>query len=218
MRLSKRNLSVLARVLFAVVGVVILASCSRSKAPVAPDFDVIICKGRIVDGTGAPWFRGDIGIQDDRIKAIGDLSAASARTRIDASGLVVAPGFIDMLGQSEFTLLVDNRAASKITQGVTTEVTGEGTSIAPVNDRMIEEASPMYQHFGVIADWRTLEGYFKRLDGRAHPAINLATFVGAGGVRHYVIGEDDRPATPQELEEMKKLVAEAMEQGALGLI
>jgi N-acyl-D-amino-acid deacylase len=217
MRLSRRNLPVLARVLSAVLGVAVLASGSHLKAPAAPDFDIIICKGHIVDGTGAPWFRGDLGIQGDRIRAIGDLSPASARTRIDAAGLVIAPGFIDMLGQSEFNLLVDNRAASKITQGVTTEVTGEGTSIAPLNDRMIEEASPMYQHFGVIADWRTLADYFKRLDERTHPAINLATFVGAGGVRHYVIGEDDRQATPQELEQMKTLVAEAMEQGALGL-
>ncbi len=217
MRLSKRNLLVLARVLFVGLGAAVLASCSPPKAPAGPDFDVVISNGHVVDGTGAPWFRGDVGIQGDQIKAIGDLSAASARTRIDASSLVIAPGFIDMLGQSEFSLLVDNRAASKITQGVTTEVTGEGTSIAPVNDRMIEEASPMYKHFGVTADWRTLGEYFKRLDERTHPAINLATFVGAGGVRHYVVGEDDRQATPQELERMKKLVAEAMEQGALGL-
>jgi dihydroorotase/N-acyl-D-amino-acid deacylase len=214
MRLSTKNPFVLASVLFAALGI---ASCSHLKAPAGPDFDVVISNGRIVDGAGAPWFRGDVGIQGDRIKAIGDLSSASARTCIDAVGLVVAPGFIDMLGQSEFSLLVDNRAASKITQGVTTEVTGEGTSIAPVNYRMIEEASPMYKHFGVTADWRTLAEYFKRLDERTHPAINLATFVGAGGIRHYVVGEDDRQATPQELERMKKLVAEAMEQGALGL-
>jgi N-acyl-D-amino-acid deacylase len=217
MRLSKRNLLVLARVLFVALGAAVLAACSPPKAPAGPDFDVVISNGHIVDGTGAPWFRGDVGIQGDRIKAIGDQSAASARTRIDASSLVIAPGFIDMLGQSEFSLLVDNRAASKITQGVTTEVTGEGTSIAPLNDRMVEEASPMYEHFGVTADWRTLAEYFKRLDERTHPAINLATFVGAGGVRRYVVGEDDRQATPQELEQMKQLVAEAMEQGALGL-
>ena len=217
MRVSKDNLLVFIGVLFVALGAAVLASCSPPKAPAEPDFDVIISNGHVVDGTGAPWFRGDVGIQGDRIKAVGDLSSASARTRIDAAGLVIAPGFIDMLGQSEFSLLVDNRAASKITQGVTTEVTGEGTSIAPVNDRMIEEASPIYKHFGVTVDWRTLAEYFKRLDERIHPAINLATFVGAGGVRHYVVGEDDRRATPQELEQMKKLVAEAMEQGALGL-
>src|SRR3954467_15355088 len=107
-----------------------------------PRFDVIIANGRIVDGTGAPWFRGDIGITGDRIAAIGALGDASAATRIDASNLVVAPGFIDLLGQSEFNVLVDGRAASKILQGVTTEVTGEGSSIAPVNDRLIADASP----------------------------------------------------------------------------
>jgi N-acyl-D-amino-acid deacylase len=182
-----------------------------------PVYDWIFAGGRVVDGTGAPWYRGDVGIIGDRIAFIGNLAGAAAKRRIDATNLVVAPGFIDMLGQSEFCVLVDNRAASKITQGVTTEVTGEGTSIAPINDRMIEEASPLYKHYGVVADWRTLAEYFRRLDQRTRPAINLATFVGAGGVRRYVIGEDDRRATPQELEQMKKLVSEAMEQGALGL-
>ena len=101
----------------------------------AQTFDVVIANGRVVDGTGAPWFRGRLGIIGDRIEAIGNLSRATAATRIDAAGLVVAPGFIDLLGQSEFNVLVDPRAASKITQGVTTEITGEGGSIAPVNDR-----------------------------------------------------------------------------------
>jgi dihydroorotase/N-acyl-D-amino-acid deacylase len=183
----------------------------------ARSFDVLIGGGRIVDGTGAPWYRGDVGIVGDRIVAIGDLPGATAKTRLDAANLVVAPGFIDMLGQSEFNVLVDNRAASKITQGVTTEVTGEGTAIAPVNDRMLRAAEAPYKHFGVVADWRTLAEYFKRLDERTHPAINLATFVGAGGVRDYVIGREDRAATPADLQEMKKLVASAMEDGALGL-
>jgi dihydroorotase/N-acyl-D-amino-acid deacylase len=182
-----------------------------------PAFDVVIANGRIVDGTGAPWFRGDVGIVGDRITAIGALNGATAATRIDASNLVVAPGFIDLLGQSEFNVLVDARAASKILQGVTTEVTGEGSSIAPVNDRLILEASPNAKHFGVAQDWRTLGDYFKRLEERSHPAINVATFVGAGTVRNYVIGKDDRPATAAELDQMKQLVAQAMEQGALGV-
>jgi dihydroorotase/N-acyl-D-amino-acid deacylase len=180
-------------------------------------FDVLITNGRIVDGTGAPWYRGDVGVSGDRITALGNLSAAPAATRIDAAGLVVAPGFIDLLGQSEFNVLVDNRAASKIMQGVTTEVTGEGSSIAPVNDRLMAEARPSAQHFGVVQDWRTLADYFKRLDERTHPAINLGTFVGEGGIRNYVIGKDDRRATPAELEQMKRLVAQAMQDGALGL-
>ena len=182
-----------------------------------PAFDVIIANGRIVDGTGAPWFRGDVGITGDRITVIGALNGATAATRIDAANIVVAPGFIDMLGQSEFNVLVDGRAASKILQGVTTEVTGEGTSIAPVNERMILEASANAKHFGVAQDWRTLGDYLKRLEDRSHPAINVATFVGAGSIRNYVIGKDDRPATAGELDQMKQLVAQAMEQGAVGV-
>jgi dihydroorotase/N-acyl-D-amino-acid deacylase len=187
---------------------------SRPQAP--DDFDLVITGGRVVDGTGAPWYLADVGIRGDRIAAIGDLGARG-RARIDAAGLVVAPGFIDMLGQSEFNVLVDNRAASKILQGVTTEVTGEGSSIAPVNDRILQDTAASYKHFGVILDWRTLDEYFRRLDERTHPALNIASFVGAGGVRNYVIGKDDRRATPQELEQMKALVAQAMADGALGL-
>lgn len=181
------------------------------------EFDIVIADGRIVDGTGAPWFRSDLGIVGDRIGAMGDLRTARARVRIDASGLVVAPGFIDMLGQSEFNVLVDNRAASKITQGVTTEITGEGSSIAPINQRMVLESTARFEHFHLAADWRTLAEYFKRLEQSVHPTINLGTFVGAGGLRDYVIGKENRPATADELEAMKRLTAEAMEQGALGL-
>ena len=182
-----------------------------------PRFDVIIANGRIVDGTGAPWFRGDIGIVGDRIAAMGALGDATAAAKVDATNLVVAPGFIDLLGQSEFNVLVDGRAPSKILQGVTTEVTGEGSSIAPVNDRLILEASANARHFGIAQDWRTLGDYFKRLEERSHTTLNVATFVGAGGIRNYVVGKDDRSATAAELERMKQLVAEAMQQGALGL-
>jgi N-acyl-D-amino-acid deacylase len=198
-----------------------IVATTRSLAQRAPTtgthFDVLIANGRVVDGTGAPWFRADIGIVDDRIAAMGSLAGATANVTVDAVNRVVAPGFIDLLGQSEFNVLVDARAASKIMQGVTTEVTGEGSSIAPVNDRMIREAAPNAQHFGVLQDWRTLADYFKRLEERSHPAINLGTFVGAGGIRNYVIGKDDRPASAAELGQMKQLVADAMEQGALGL-
>ena len=148
---------------------------------------------------------------------MGRLDEASAAERINARGLVVAPGFIDMLGQSEFNILVDGRAASKIMQGITTEITGEGASIAPVNDRMVEAASASYRYFGVEQDFRTLAEYFDRVETRSLAAINIATFVGSGGVRDYVVGREDRPASLEELEAMKKLVAEAMEDGALGL-
>jgi N-acyl-D-amino-acid deacylase len=179
-------------------------------------YDVIISGARIVDGTGAPWFVGDIAISGDRIAAMGDLHDARAKKRIDASGLVASPGFIDVQGQSEFNLLVDNRAASKTTQGVTTEITGEGTSIAPLNDRLLADLKDDAQKYGVKLDWRSLDEYLNRLD-RAHPAINLGTFAGAGGIRTYVIGKENRPATPGELQQMRQLVAEAMQQGAFGL-
>jgi N-acyl-D-amino-acid deacylase len=181
------------------------------------EFDIVIANGRIVDGTGAPWYRGDVGITGDRIAAIGDLKPARAQARIDATGLIVAPGFIDMLGQSAFNLLVDNRAASKVTQGVTTEITGEGSSIAPINQRMIQDSLPRFEHFHLKADWLSLTDYFKRLEQSVHPAVNLGTFVGAGGLRDFVIGKENRAATVDELEQMKRLTAEAMEQGALGL-
>ena len=190
------------------------------QAPVqrsANHFDFLMTNGRIVDGTGAPWFRADVGVVGDTIAAVGALRDATATLRIDATNLIVAPGFIDLLGQSEFNVLVDDRAASKVYQGVTTEVTGEGTSIAPVNDRMVGESAPSARHFGVAQDWRTLGDYFRRLERRSHPAINIATFVGAGGIRNYVIGKDDRPATIAELDSMRQLVEQAMEQGALGL-
>jgi dihydroorotase/N-acyl-D-amino-acid deacylase len=180
------------------------------------DYDFVISGARVIEGTGAPWIYGDIGIIGDRIAAIGDLHDAAAKQRINASGLVASPGFVDVQGQSEFNLLVDNRAASKITQGVTTEITGEGNSIAPLNDRLIADLKDGAKKYGVALDWRSLEEYLQRLE-RAKPAINLGTFVGAGGIRTYVVGKANRPATPAELEQMRQLVARAMEQGAFGL-
>lgn len=206
------------RIVTTLAALLLCAVWSAARQP-APRFDALIANGRIVDGTGAPWFRGDVGIVGDRITAVGHLTGADAATRIDATNLVVAPGFIDLLGQSEFNVLVDGRAASKILQGVTTEVTGEGSSIAPLSDRMANDESRKlsFAHFGVVGDWRTLADYFRRLEQRSHPAINVATFVGAGGIRNYVVGKDDRPATAAELKRMTELVAEAMQQGALGL-
>jgi N-acyl-D-amino-acid deacylase len=182
----------------------------------APAYDFLITNAHIVDGTGAPWFVGDIGIRGDRIGAMGDLHGATANQRLDATGLVASPGFIDVQGQSEFNLLVDGRAASKITQGVTTEITGEGVSIAPLNERLVEDLRDRAKKYGVALDWRSLDEYFRHFE-RARPAINLGTFVGAGGLRTYVIGKDDRPVTAAELEQMRQLLAQAMEQGAFGI-
>jgi len=213
-----------ARRLAAAIVLLVASACARgpespeaaTAAQAAPAYDLIIANGRVVDGTGAPWMRADVAIKGDRIVAVGSLGGAQATTRIDAANLVVAPGFIDLLGQSEFNVLVDNRAASKIMQGITTEITGEGGSIAPVNDRMIAESKAAYEHFGVTHDWHSLEEYFSRLE-RTKSAINVGTFVGSGGVRDYVVGKEDRPATAAELDQMRQLVAHAMEDGALGV-
>ncbi len=192
------------------------ASAPAPPPEAAQTFDVVIANGRVVDGTGAPWFRADVGIRGDRIVAIGNLSDAPATTRVDATGHVVAPGFIDLLGQSEFNALVDNRVASKITQGITTELTGEGASIAPVNDRMLADRKASYDTFKVPQNFRTLAEYFTALEA-VRPALNIGTFVGSGGLRDYVIGKEDRAATASEIAAMQALVAQAMGEGAFGL-
>jgi N-acyl-D-amino-acid deacylase len=199
-----------------VLFILFLLGVTVSSKQVHAPYDFLISNARIVDGTGAPWFIGDIAVAGDRIAAIGDLHDASAKKKIDASGLLAAPGFIDVQGQSEFNLLIDNRAASKITQGVTTEITGEGESIAPINDRQIQDSADQAKKYNVPQDWHSLDEYFAHLN-RIHPAINLGTFVGAGGIRSYVVGDDNRPATPAELDQMRDLVAQAMQQGAFGL-
>ena len=211
-------------VMLSVALMLVAVACSPSTAPSSSRspaqsarFDVIITGGRIVDGTGAPWFEGDVGIVGDRITAVGRLENAAAASSIDARGAYVAPGFIDMLGQSELNVLADARAASKITQGITTEITGEGSAIAPLNDRLAAEAKPSFESLKVTLDFRTLGEYFTRLETRSRPAINLGTLVGAGGIRAYVIGDQQRVATAEELEQMKTLVRQAMQQGALGL-
>src|SRR5205809_2368132 len=168
--------------LIAVAALIVAVPAAQQRQ--TTQFDALISNGRIVDGTGAPWYRGDLAIVGDRIAAIGQLGDAPAALRIDGTDLVVAPGFIDLLGQSEFNVLVDGRAASKILQGVTTEVTGEGTSIAPVNDRLMQEAAAPAKHFGVVQDWRTLGDYFKRLEERSRTTITLRTFVGPGSIRN----------------------------------
>ena len=181
-----------------------------------PQYDIIIRNGRVIDGSGNAGFNADVAIKGDRIGRVGNLRGAKARREIDARGQVVSPGFIDMLGQSETFVLIDPRAMSKVMMGVTTEITGEGESIAPVNDRILKEQEDFNRRFNLTVDWRTLDEYFKRL-GKQGAGVNLGTFVGATQVREYVIGYDDRPPTPAELEQMKTLVAEAMKDGALGV-
>ena len=182
----------------------------------APEYDLIIRNGRVIDGSGRPAFTVDVAIKADRIARIGNLRGAQAKRVIDARGQVVAPGFIDMLGQSERFVLIDPRAMSKVMMGVTTEITGEGDSIAPLNDSILKEQEDFNRRFNLTVDWRTLGEYFNRLDKQG-AGVNLGTFVGATQVREYVIGYDDRPPTPAELAQMKMLVADAMKDGALGV-
>jgi dihydroorotase/N-acyl-D-amino-acid deacylase len=182
----------------------------------APEYDLIIRHGRVIDGTGRAAFNNDIAIKGDRIEAMGNLGNVRAKREIDARGQIVAPGFIDMLGQSEQYVLIDPRAMSKVMMGVTTEITGEGESIAPVNDRILKEQEDFNRRFNLTVDWRTFDEYFKRLDQQG-AGINLGSFVGATQVREYVIGYDNRPPTASELAEMRQLVADAMKDGALGL-
>jgi dihydroorotase/N-acyl-D-amino-acid deacylase len=179
-------------------------------------YDILIRNGRIIDGTGSPWYRGDVGIRSGRIAAVGMLPGAAARQTVDAAGMVVAPGFIDMLGQSEQTILVDPRLPSKIFQGITTEITGEGGSAGPLDDSIIAADRAGYEHYGITPDWRTLGEYFARLEKQGI-GINLASYVGATQVRRMVLGDGDRTPTPAELERMKALVREAMHDGAVGV-
>jgi N-acyl-D-amino-acid deacylase len=179
-------------------------------------YDLLIRNGHIIDGTGSPWYAADVGIRNGHIAAIGRLAGSTAAREIDAHGSVVAPGFIDMLGQSEISLLVDPRAPSKIFQGITTEITGEGESVAPLNDAMIRQNQPGYDHYHVTADWRTLSEYFARLEKQGI-GINFGTYVGATSVREMVIGYVDRAPSENELQRMQELVQESMQQGALGV-
>jgi len=209
--------------LLAKIGVISAALFILSLVPVAvaqenkgDTYDVIIKNGKIIDGSGNPWVSGDVAIRGDRIVKIGKLNSTNAKRIIDAHNLVVAPGFIDMLGQSEMALLIDNRSLSKLSQGITSEITGEGNSIAPQNALTLSELQPELDHYHLTVDWTTLDGYFRRLEKSGTP-LNIGTYVGAAQVRQAVLGGVDRAPTSEELEKMKALVAEAMQQGAFGV-
>ncbi|PYV58300.1 MAG: dihydroorotase [Acidobacteria bacterium] len=200
---------------YKIVMVLIVLAAAASFAA-GPSFDLVIVNGHIIDGTGSPWYSGDVGIRDGKIAGIGNLSGAPRSKTIDAHGMVVAPGFIDMLGQSELTILVDPRLPSKIYQGITTEITGEGGSAAPLNDAIVNADRESYEHLQIKADWRTLGEYFARLE-KHKIGINLASYVGATQVRRMVLGDDDKQPSSQQLEQMKELVRQAMRDGAVGV-
>jgi N-acyl-D-amino-acid deacylase len=179
-------------------------------------YDLLIRNGHIVDGTGSPWYSGDVAIRAGRIVAVGAVLDANAKRTIDAHGLVVAPGFIDMLGQSDLSILVQPSLPSKIFQGITTEFTGEGSSAAPLNDRIVAADRLAYEHYKVTPDWRTLGQYFARLE-RQGIGINVGDYVGATQVRRMVLGDHDRAPSARELEQMRRMVREAMLDGAVGV-
>lgn len=180
------------------------------------EYDLLIRNGEIYDGSGGAPFRGDIAINGDTIAEIGHLSTARGRMEIDAQGLVVAPGFINMMCWANESLIADGRSQSEIRQGVTLEVLGEGDSMGPLNEKMKREETERQGDFKYDIEWRTLRGYLDFLVRRG-VSCNVTSFVGAATVRIHEIGYENRKPTPQELERMKALVRQAMEEGAVGL-
>jgi N-acyl-D-amino-acid deacylase len=196
-----------------------LLACPGGTSPGAapqPAYDVLIRGGTIYDGTGSPGRQADVAITGDRIAIIGDLSAASARTTIDAKGLAVAPGFINMLSWSTESLLADGRAQGGIRQGVTLEIFGEGSSMGPLNEAMKKRIVDEMGDIKYEITWTTLSEYLRELERRG-VSTNVASFVGATTIREHVIGLEDRKPTPEQLERMRALVRQEMEAGALGI-
>ncbi len=188
----------------------------RSSSPGPLDFDVIINDGTVYDGTGAEPKQADVAIRGDRIVGIGDFKAAKAKTLIDAKGLAVAPGFINMLSWSTESLIQDGRSQSEIRQGVTTEIMGEGESMGPVNDRVREHKIRQQTDIKYDITWKTLAEYLQYLEKRG-VSCNVASFIGATTIREYVIGFEDKHPTPAQLDQMRELVRKEMEAGALGI-
>ena len=198
------------RICVALLGVLALVSCQKR------EYDVVIRGGTVYDGSGQPPVVADVAIQADTIAAVGDLRDAVGKTEIDASGLAVSPGFINMLSWATESLIIDGRSQSDIRQGVTLEVMGEGASMGPLNEQMKKEAYQSMFDFKYDINWTTLGEYLESMEQRGI-ATNVASFVGATTVRAHEIGYENRPPTPEELERMKGLVRVAMEEGALGV-
>ena len=197
---------------------VVFAMFAQDRSPSAgpADFDVIIKGGTIYDGSGAEPQHADVAIRGDRIAGIGDFKTAQAKTFIDAKGLAVAPGFINMLSWSTQSLIQDGRSQSEIRQGVTTEIMGEGESMGPVNDRVREHMLRTQSDIKYDIKWNTLAEYLHYLENRGI-SCNVASFIGATTIREYVIGFDDKQPSSEQLEQMRQLVRKEMEAGALGI-
>ena len=180
------------------------------------NYDVLVRSGTVYDGTGSPGRRADVGIRGDTIAAVGDLSSASARTVMDARGLAVAPGFVNMLSWSTESLIVDGRSQGEIRQGVTTEIFGEGNSMGPLTDEMKRRMKEEQGDLKYDVKWTTLAECLAYLE-RKGVAPNVASYIGAATLREHVIGLDDRPPTPSEMDRMRALVRQEMEAGALGI-
>jgi N-acyl-D-amino-acid deacylase len=180
------------------------------------EFDVLIKGGTVYDGTGGAPLKVDVGIRGDRIVAVGDLAGAHARTVVDARGLAVAPGFINMLSWSTESLIADGRSQGEIRQGVTTEIMGEGDSMGPLNDRMKKRITDEQKDIKYPIEWTTLSEYLSYLEKRG-VSPNVASFIGATTIREYVVGLEDKPPTSAQLDQMRELVRREMEAGALGI-
>src|SRR6266536_1601528 len=187
-----------------------------SPSPGAADFDIIIRGGTIFDGSGAEPKHADVGIRGDRIVGVGDFKSAKAKTVVNVKGLAVAPGFINMLSWSTESLIQDGRSKSEIRQGVTTEIMGEGESMGPVNDHVREHMLRAQADIKYDIKWSTLAEYLQYLEKRGI-SCNVASFIGATTIREYVIGFEDKPPTPEQLDQMRDLVSKEMEAGALGI-
>lgn len=204
------------RTLTALILTLILSLAALAQRRAAQSFDIIIRGGTLYDGTGRPGVRADLGIRGDRIESVGNLSRAKAATIIDAKGLAVAPGFINMLSWSVDSIIVDGRSQGEIRQGVTTQIFGEGDSMGPLTDEMKKRRLEGQGDLKYPIEWTTLAEYLQHLE-KLGVSQNVASFIGATTIREYVIGLEDKRATPEQLEQMRELVRREMEAGALGI-
>src|SRR5262249_16237316 len=192
-------------------------SATADRPSASAVYDVVIANGKIVDGSGNPWFYADVAIKNGKIAKVGKIDPRMGKSVIDAKGMVVSPGFIDLHTHTDMPVLADGNVESAVRQGVTLDVIGESSTVAPLKGAVLDEYKEGAKRGnGVEVDWTTLDGYFRRLNKKG-ASINIASSVSPQQVRRVVVGFEDRPATPAEIEQMKGLVAQAMAEGAVNL-